>query len=131
MSKHVLAVDDEANVTRLVQLILQRAGYRVTTAADGMQALDRIREDCPDLLVTDITMPHLDGIELLRRLKADPATAAIPVVLLSAKSQDSDIFEGKRSGAETYLPKPFSPAQLLEAVQETFNATGTPAGDAA
>ena len=131
MPKHVLAVDDESNVTRLVQLILQRAGYRVTTAADGAQALDRIREDRPDLLISDITMPHLDGIELLRRLKADPVTASIPVLLLSAKSQDADIFEAKRSGAETYLCKPFSPAQLLEAVEETFNATGAPTGDAA
>ena len=128
MPKHVLAVDDEANVTRLVQLILQRAGYRVTTASDGAEALDKIREDRPDLLLSDITMPHLDGIELLRRLKADASTADIPVVVLSAKAQDADVFEAQRSGADAYLPKPFSPAQLMEAVAEALSAAAAAPG---
>jgi two-component system chemotaxis response regulator CheY len=118
MAKHLLAVDDEANVTRLIQVILGRAGYRVTTAADGLQALERIREERPDAIFLDITMPHLDGIELLRRLKAEPETASIPVALLTAKSQDADVLEGHRSGAQLYLPKPFSPAQIMEAARE-------------
>jgi DNA-binding response OmpR family regulator len=118
MAKHVLAVDDEANVTRLIQVILGRSGYRVTTAADGVQALECIRQDRPDAMFLDVTMPHMDGIELLRRLKADAETAAIPVAMLTAKSQDADIMEGHRSGAQLYLPKPFSPTQILEAARE-------------
>jgi CheY-like chemotaxis protein len=125
MAKHVLAVDDEANVTRLIQVILGRAGYRVTTAADGLQALERIRKDRPDALFLDITMPHMDGIELLRRLKGDPDTEPIPVALLTAKSQDADIIEGQRSGAQLYLPKPFSPAQIMEAARELIGPAGT------
>jgi CheY-like chemotaxis protein len=114
--KHILAVDDEANVRRLVQMILQRAGYRVSTAADGIEALATVEKDRPDVVLADITMPRLDGIELLRRLKADEATAGIPVIILSAKSQDQDFFEAERSGAVTYLPKPFSPLQLMSVV---------------
>jgi CheY-like chemotaxis protein len=120
MSTHVLAIDDDAGIRRLVQLNLQRAGYRVSTAIDGVEALDRIREDRPDVLVLDITMPRLDGIELLRRLKADPSTSGIRVVLLTAKSQDADIQEGERSGADIYIPKPFSPRQLIDAVAEAL-----------
>ncbi|MCC2670365.1 MAG: Response regulator consisting of a CheY-like receiver domain and a winged-helix DNA-binding domain [Armatimonadetes bacterium] len=125
MATHVLAIDDDAGIRRLVQLNLQRAGYRVSTAVDGVDALDRIRDDRPDLLVLDITMPRLDGIELLRRIKADPATSGIRVVLLTAKSQDADIQEGERSGADIYIPKPFSPAQLLTAVAEALQRTPT------
>lgn len=120
MSNHVLAIDDDAGIRRLVQLNLQRAGYRVSTAVDGVDALDRIQEDRPDVLVLDITMPRLDGIELLRRLKANPDTSGIRVVMLTAKSQDADIQEGERSGADIYIPKPFSPRQLLDAVAEAF-----------
>jgi len=132
MSQLILAVDDEANVTRLEQVLLQRSGYRVVTAADGMQALARLEEERPDLILADITMPHLDGIELLRRLKANPETASIPVILVTAKAQDGDIFEGERAGAALYLSKPFSPMQLLEAVQRTLaehsSATGPSGG---
>ena len=114
--KHVLAVDDEANVRRLLQLILQRAGYRVTVASDGEEALEMVKKDRPDIVLTDITMPRVDGIEFVRRLKADASTAGIPVIMVSAKSQDQDIFEAERSGADTYLPKPFSPLQVMSAI---------------
>jgi CheY-like chemotaxis protein len=120
--KHILAVDDEANVRRLVQMILQRAGYRVTTASDGVEALATVQRDRPDVVLADITMPHLDGIELLRRLKADAATADIPVIMLSAKAQDQDFFEAERSGAVTYIPKPFSPLQLMSAVSGVLDS---------
>lgn len=127
MPAKILVVDDEVHVTRLVQINLQRAGYEVVTALDGVAALEMVRQDPPTLVMTDITMPRMDGIELLRRLKADPATADIPVILLTAKSQDADIFEGKRSGAVWHLSKPFSPRQLLDAVQETLASPPPPA----
>jgi CheY-like chemotaxis protein len=119
MPIHILAVDDDAGIRRLVQLNLQRAGFRVSTAVDGMEALDVIQADRPQLVVTDIMMPRLDGIELLRRIRSDPDTADIRVVMLTARSQDADIHEGERSGAQAYIPKPFNPRQLLEVVQET------------
>jgi len=128
MAKHVLAVDDEAHIRRLVQLNLQRAGYRVTTAVDGVEALGIIPQDRPDLVVLDVMMPHMDGFEMLKRLKEDASTANIPVIMLTARSQDEDIHEGHRSGAEIYLTKPFSPTGLLEAVQEVFKNTESDGG---
>lgn len=118
MSAHVMIVDDEATVRRLVQLNLERAGYRVSSAVDGFDALDRIQADRPDLVFLDITMPRLDGIELLRRLKANPDTQAIPVVMLTAKAQDQDHFEAERAGADRYLHKPFHPLDLLRTVRD-------------
>jgi len=120
MPKLVLAVDDEAHVRRLVQINLQRVGYRVETASDGEQALASIQAERPDLVITDVMMPKLDGFELLRRIKADPDTADIPVIMLTARSRDEDIFEGERSGAAAYLPKPFSPPTLTSAVAEVL-----------
>jgi CheY-like chemotaxis protein len=127
MAIHILTVDDDAGIRRLVQLNLQRAGYRVTTAVDGVDALEKIPADRPDLLILDVTMPRMDGIELLRRVKSDPETADIPVVLLTAKSQDADIQEGSRSGADAYIPKPFNPRQLLEMVEKALRAKDAPA----
>jgi DNA-binding response OmpR family regulator len=126
MSIHILAVDDDAGIRRLVQLNLQRAGYRVSTAVDGLDALEKIRADRPDMLVLDVTMPHLDGIELLRRLRQDPSTADIRVIMLTAKSQDADIHEGERAGAMAYIPKPFNPRQLLEVVEQVLRSSAPP-----
>jgi len=122
MPGHILAVDDDDLIRRLVQFNLQRAGYRVTPARDGLEALEQIEQERPDLVLLDVNMPRLDGIELLRRLRADPGTATLPVVMLTAKAQDEDILEGKRSGADYYLTKPFSPTELLAVVQEVLGA---------
>jgi two-component system alkaline phosphatase synthesis response regulator PhoP len=124
MPGHILAVDDDDLIRRLVQFNLQRAGYRVTPARDGLEALEQIEQERPDLVLLDVNMPRLDGIELLRRLRADPGTATLPVVMLTAKAQDEDILEGKRSGADYYLTKPFSPTELLAVVQEVLGAPG-------
>jgi two-component system alkaline phosphatase synthesis response regulator PhoP len=124
MPGHILAVDDDDLIRRLVQFNLQRAGYRVTPARDGLEALEQIEQERPDLVLLDVNMPRLDGIELLRRLRADPGTATLPVVMLTAKAQDEDILEGKRSGADYYLTKPFSPTELLAVVQEVLGVPG-------
>jgi two-component system alkaline phosphatase synthesis response regulator PhoP/two-component system response regulator VicR len=113
MPKHVLAVDDETNIRRLIEVNLLRAGYRVTTACDGQDALDKLGRERPDMVLLDVMMPRIDGFELLRRLKADPDTADIPVLMLTAKAQDADIFRGLKSGADFYLTKPFNPQELL------------------
>jgi DNA-binding response OmpR family regulator len=120
MPGHILTVDDDDRIRRVVEINLQRAGYRVTAARDGVEALEQIEQERPDLVLLDINMPRMDGIELLRRLRAAAETASLPVVLLTAKTQDEDILEGKRSGADYYLPKPFSPVDLLAVVREVL-----------
>lgn len=124
--KHILAVDDERYIRRLVEVNLQRAGYRVSTAEDGQEALERIQSERPDMVVLDVMMPRQDGFAVLKTLKSDPSTADIPIVMLTAKAQDADIFRGWQSGADCYLTKPFNPMELLAFVKrifETLNPT--------
>jgi DNA-binding response OmpR family regulator len=119
---HILAVDDENHIRRLIEVNLVRVGYRVTTAMDGVDALEKIQADRPDLIVLDVMMPRLDGFELLQRLKASPAWCEIPVIMLSAKAQDRDIFTGWQTGADGYLTKPFNPMELVTWVRRTLQA---------
>jgi two-component system alkaline phosphatase synthesis response regulator PhoP/two-component system response regulator VicR len=109
----VLVVDDEVNIVRLIQVNLERHGYQVTTANNGVQALEKIREDRPDLLVSDVMMPEMDGFELLANVRRDPSLSDLPVIMLTAKAQDRDVMEGYTRGADMYLTKPFNPAELL------------------
>jgi len=120
MAKKILAVDDEKNIVRLVQLNLQKEGYDVITATNGREALERVAEDRPDLIVMDVMMPEMDGFEALRRLKEDAATAEIPVIMLTAKAQDADVFRGWQSGVDCYLTKPFNPMELITFVKRIF-----------
>lgn len=115
--KKVLVVDDEKNIRRLVQINLERAGYEVMTANDGMECLQKVAEFNPDLIVMDWMMPILSGHESLKRLQANPATKAIPVIMLTAKTQDNDVLKGWQSGCSSYLTKPFSPPELLAFVE--------------
>ena len=113
----VLVADDDEDILQLVSFRLERAGYKVVTAADGQQALAAAREHQPDLAVLDVMMPGLNGYEVTRRLRADPATAAIPVILLTARVQEADVSRGFEAGADDYLRKPFSPQELRSRVQ--------------
>jgi two-component system alkaline phosphatase synthesis response regulator PhoP len=122
MSKHVLVVDDEVHIRRLIEVNLQRVGYRVGTAGDGVEALEKIRTERPDLVVLDVMMPRMDGFELLRRLQSDADLAAVPVLMLTAKAQDADIFRGWSGGAQGYLTKPFNPMDLLFWARRTLAA---------
>jgi two-component system, OmpR family, alkaline phosphatase synthesis response regulator PhoP len=116
MPKRILVADDEAHIARIVQMNLQRRGYDVTTASDGRQAMDSVAESAPDLILLDVMMPHMDGFEVLTQLKADPATRDIPVIMLTARAHDRDIFEGGERGAEVYLTKPVNPGELISHV---------------
>jgi DNA-binding response OmpR family regulator len=116
LGKKILAVDDDERIVRLVQINLTRAGYSVTTAPDGAEALRMIAADRPDLIVLDVMMPGMSGFEVIRTLRADPATENIPVILLTARTGDTDIADGWYVGADCYLPKPFSPTELLSFV---------------
>ncbi len=121
MSKTILAVDDEKHILRLVQINLEKAGYEVYIGSNGQEAVDKTREFMPDLIVMDVMMPIMDGFEALKTLKADPKTAGIPVIMLTAKAQDADVFHGWQSGADLYLTKPFNPMELLTFVKRIFD----------
>ncbi|BEL08742.1 hypothetical protein Q0Z83_069330 [Actinoplanes sichuanensis] len=112
----VLVVDDDEGVRDLVTFKLQMAGYRTVTAADGCTALTLIGETRPDLVVLDIAMPGLDGLSVCYRMHADPATAEIPVIMLSGMATETDIDLAYVSGAEEYLPKPVNPGELVRRV---------------
>ncbi len=116
-SAAVLVVDDEEGVRRLVSVALRRAGYDVTLAVDGLDALARIAEATPDLIISDVMMPELDGFGLLGRLRADPATREIPVIMLTARGATDDIVTGLDLGADDYLAKPFNMGELLARVR--------------
>ena len=113
----VLVADDDEDILQLVSFRLERAGYTVVTAADGPEALAAARQHQPDLAVLDVMMPGLNGYEVTRQLRADPATAAIPVILLTARVQEADVSRGFEAGADDYLRKPFSPQELRSRVQ--------------
>lgn len=118
----ILAVDDERHIARLVQVNLERQGHTVTVAYDGEEALQKVAQDRPDLIVCDVMMPRKDGFQVLAELKANPETADIPVIMLTAKAQDADVFRGWSSGVDCYLTKPFQPAELINFVQRVLDS---------
>ena len=112
----VLLVDDDPVILKLLQVNFEMEGYSVETASDGVEGLEKARTLHPDIVLLDIMMPRMDGLEVTKALKADEATKQIPIILLSAKAQASDIQAGKDIGADDYLTKPFDPLELLERV---------------
>lgn len=122
MAKKILAVDDEKHIVRLVQVNLERAGYEVVTANDGKEALQKVQDENPDLVVLDVMMPYMDGFEVLQNLRRNPSTRDIPVIMLTAKAQDADVFRGWQSGVDMYLTKPFNPMELLTFVKRIFDS---------
>jgi DNA-binding NarL/FixJ family response regulator len=116
MSKRLLVVDDDPGLLRAVAETLRAEGYEVTTARRGSEALVRIAESLPDLIVSDIRMPGMDGYELVRNLRASARTKLIPIVFLTAKDETSDRVAGFRSGVDAYLTKPFEPDELVAVV---------------
>jgi DNA-binding response OmpR family regulator len=115
--KLVLVADDDADVLNLVRFRLERDGLRVLTATDGAEALELAREQQPDVCVLDVMMPKLGGLEVLQRLREDPATAATRVILLTARSADDHVDLGFEIGADDYVTKPASPQELRQRVR--------------
>ncbi len=114
----VLVADDEKDIRRLIVFTLERAGFEIVEASDGRQALAEAGRHQLDLIVLDVMMPHLDGYEVCRHLRADPKTASIPVLFLSAKGQTYEIGEGLSAGATDYIVKPFVPRDLAAKVKQ-------------
>jgi len=109
----IVAADDEADIRRLVAFTLRRRGYVVIEASAGDEALTLIKQEHPDLAVLDVLMPGMTGIEVAQALSQDPTTASIPIILLSALGQVTDVKAGLQSGARIYLTKPFAPPDLV------------------
>ncbi len=116
MARRLLVVDDDPGLLRAVAETLRAEGYEVTTARRGAEALTRIAESLPDLIVSDIRMPGMDGYELVRNLRASARTKLIPIVFLTAKDETADRIAGFRTGVDAYLTKPFEPDELLAVV---------------
>ena len=114
---YLLVVEDIPDILKLLETALSFKGYRVVTARNGEEALEAIQKERPQMIVSDILMPKMDGFSLLHRLRINSDTRKIPVVFLSAKGQDSEIQTGLDLGAEEYLLKPFAPDQLTERVK--------------
>ena len=121
MARKILTCDDEKHIVRLIQVNLERQGYEVITAFNGVECLEKVKEDRPDLIVLDVMMPEMTGFEVLETLKSDPETENIPVIMLTARAQDSDVLRGWQSGVECYLTKPFNPMELIAFVKRIFS----------
>ena len=117
MPKKVLVVEDDIDNRRIVVKVLSVEGYHVMEAADGVEALARVREEAPDLILMDLALPNMDGWEATRQLKADPATRSIPVVALTAFAMRGDEELARAAGCDDYLPKPVRPAAIREIVK--------------
>ncbi len=114
----ILVADDDPVIRRLIEVNLGLEGFEVELAADGEDALARARASSPDLIVLDVMMPGLTGWEAAERLKEDPATKDIPVVLLSARTREEDVRRGRDVGAAAYVTKPFDPPELVDVVRK-------------
>lgn len=121
MARKILTCDDEKHIVRLIQVNLERQGYEVITAFNGAECLEKVKEDRPDLIVLDVMMPEMTGFEVLDALKKDPETESIPIIMLTARAQDSDVLRGWQSGVECYLTKPFNPMELIAFVKRIFS----------
>ncbi len=129
MSIRIVVCDDENDIRRLIVFSLKRRGYEVIEATAGDTGLDLIKQERPDLVVLDVMMPGLSGLEVAQALKQDSSTASIPIIMLSAKGQDVEIAAGLASGAWTYLIKPFEPKTLLAQVSSALQASGLVLGE--
>jgi CheY-like chemotaxis protein len=120
----VLVVDDDDVIRQLICVNLELEGFQVHTAVDGQDALEQVKQVRPHVVTLDIMMPRLDGWEAATRLRADPETAGIRVILLSARAQEADLRRGDRIGVDAYLTKPFDPDELIDTVRRLASQQG-------
>ncbi len=117
MPARILVIDDEPDVVMIIKTALQAEGYDVASATNGPDGLEEAFETRPDLIILDVMMPIMDGFEVLKMLRQDPKTENTPVIILTARTQDHDVFMGYHYGADMYLTKPFNPRELMTIVE--------------
>ena len=120
MSKTIMTVDDSASVRQMVAFTLREAGYEVIEACDGQDALNKISGKSLNLIVTDLNMPNLDGIELIKRVRGGAEHKFVPIFMLTTESQDEKKMQGKSAGATGWIVKPFKPEQLLSVIKKVI-----------
>jgi|SRR5215471_17757511 len=126
MAARVLIVEDESDITNLLSFHLEREGFQVATSRTGADALRQIRASAPDLVLLDLMLPEIDGLEVCRRLRQDPRTAALPIVMLTARSEEVDRILGLELGADDYVVKPFSPKEVVARVRAVLRRSRGP-----
>lgn len=117
INKKILVIEDDPIGLRLIQYTLQHEGYQVLSALNGQEGLRKANEENPDLIILDVMLPGIDGFEVCYRLRAEPQTAQLPILMLSAKAQDTDKTTGLKVGADDYLTKPASPSEIVKRVR--------------
>ncbi|KAI5914419.1 response regulator transcription factor [Thauera sp. 2A1] len=117
MKKKILIADDEQNIVISLEFLMKREGYEVTIANDGEEAVQRIREGRPDLVLLDVMMPRKSGFDVCQEVRADPALASVRIMMLTAKGRDTEVSKGLALGADAYMTKPFSTKELVEKVR--------------
>jgi two-component system phosphate regulon response regulator PhoB len=121
----VLIVEDEDDIAQLIQFHVEREGHAVALAENGTRALELVKQETPKLILLDIMLPDLDGLEVCKKLKRTPATAEIPIIMVSARGEESDIVVGLELGAEDYITKPFSPRVLIARIKAALRRRAT------
>jgi two-component system chemotaxis response regulator CheY len=117
MNKTILTAEDSSSLRQLMSTTLQEAGYDVIEAADGQEALDLLADEEVGMLITDLNMPRLNGLNLIREIRKDPSNRFLPILMLTSETEISRRQEGKKAGASAWIQKPFKPEQLLKVVQ--------------
>jgi two-component system, chemotaxis family, chemotaxis protein CheY len=120
MDKVILTVDDSASIRQMVSFTLKNEGYQVVEAVDGVDALSKLQDNPADMVLTDLHMPNMNGIELIKKVRSDPAYKFIPIVFLTTESQGDKKQEGKAAGATGWIVKPFKPEQLVGVVKKVL-----------
>ena len=120
----ILIAEDEHDIRELITFTLKFAGYEVVAVKDGQEAVEKIPEEMPDMILMDVRMPRMTGYEACRLVKAEEATKDIPLIFLSAKGQDAEVEEGLDAGATEYLLKPFAPNELIDKIKEVMDRVG-------
>jgi two-component system chemotaxis response regulator CheY len=117
MAKRIMTVDDSPTIRQMLGMALQNAGYEVVEAENGQDALEKLSSERVSMLITDLNMPKMNGIDLIRNVRKNPGTRFMPIIMLTTESQESKRQEGKAAGASGWIVKPFKPEQLLKVVQ--------------
>ena len=123
MAQRILVIEDYQSTARFLTYTLEQEGFQTSVARNGIEGLRKAREEKPDLIILDVMLPGLDGFELCRRLRADAETVKLPVLMLSAKAQETDKATGLKMGADMYISKPATPEKIVAAVKSTLNKT--------